>query len=221
MKALFELFSSLGIIGSPAGYLGSDSNVELPFDKLKSNPYQVILLDEFEKCDRAVQRLFMSVFDEGILTTSQGSIIDFSKSIMIATTNAGCTAKSKSIGFNSDNTSDTQLISELSDYFDVELINRFSQKYTFSEISRSVYRKIVENRLVSEIKVIKKLRPELNIDSLFSADELAKAADKIAADTYNVKSGARPAATAVSKFIDNKLLSYCTQRAKTYRLNQN
>lgn len=59
------------IIGSPAGYLGSDSNAELPFDKLKSNPYQVILLDEFEKCDRAVQRLFMSVFDEGILTTSQ------------------------------------------------------------------------------------------------------------------------------------------------------
>mgnify|MGYP005925643125 FL=1 len=106
MKALFDLFSSLGIIGSPAGYLGSDSNVELPFDKLKSNPYQVILLDKFEKCDRAVQRLFMSVFDEGILTT-------------------------------------------------------------------------------------------------------------------NVKSGARPAATAVSKFIDNKLLSYCTQRAKTYRLNQN
>lgn len=192
------------IIGSPAGYLGSDSNVELPFDKLKSNPYQVILLDEFEKCDRAVQRLFMSVFDEGILTTSQGSVIDFSKSIIIATTNASCTAKGRSIGFNSDSTSDTQLISDLSDYFDVELINRFSQKYTFSEI-----------------KVIKRLRPELNIDTLFSADELAKAVDKITADTYNVKSGARPAVTAVSKFIDSKLLSHFSRRTKTYRLNQN
>ena len=209
------------IIGSPAGYLGSDSNVELPFDKLKSNPYQVILLDEFEKCDRSVQRLFMSVFDEGILTTSQGNVIDFSKSIIIATTNAGCTAKSRSIGFNSDSTSETQLISDLSDYFDVELINRFSQKYTFSEISRPVYRKIVENRLVSEIKVIKKLRPELNIDSLFSADELAKAVDKITADTYNIKSGARPAITAVSKFIDSKLLSHFSRLAKTYRPNQN
>lgn len=192
------------IIGSPAGYLGSDSNVELPFDKLKSNPYQVILLDEFEKCDRAVQRLFMSVFDEGVLTTSQGSVIDFSKSIIIATTNASCTAKSRSIGFNSDSTSDTQLISDLSDYFDVELINRFSQKYTFSEI-----------------KVIKRLRPELNIDTLFSADELAKAVDKITADTYNIKSGARPAITAVSKFIDSKLLSHFSRMAKTYRLNQN
>ena len=60
---------------------------------------------------------------------------------------------------------------------------------------------------MSEIKVIKKLRPELNIDSLFSADELAKAVDQITADTYNIKSGARPAATAVSKFIDSKLLS--------------
>lgn len=205
------------IIGSPAGYLGSDSNVELPFDKLKSNPYQVILLDEFEKCDRSVQRLFMSVFDEGILTTSQGSVIDFSKSIIIATTNAGCTAKSRSIGFNSDSTSETQLISDLSDYFDVELINRFSQKYTFSEISRSVYRKIVEKRLASEIKVIKRLHPELNMDSLFSADELAKAVDKITADTYNIKSGARPAITAVSKFIDSKLLSHFSRMAKTYR----
>lgn len=107
-----------------------------------------------------------------------------------------------------------QFISELSNYFDVELINRFSQKYTFSEISRSVYRKIVENRLVSEIKVIKRLHPELNMDSLFSADELAKAVDKITADTYNIKSGARPAITAVSKFIDNKLLSHFSRMAK-------
>ena len=66
-----------------------------------------------------------------------------------------------------------QFISDLSDYFDVELINRFSQKYTFSEISKSVYRKIVEKRLASEIKVIKRLHPELNMDSLFSADEQA------------------------------------------------
>lgn len=84
-----------------------------------------------------------------------------------------------------------------------------------------MYRKIVENRLVSEIKVIKRLRPELNMDSLFSADELAKAADKITADTYNVKSGARPAVTAVSKFIDSKLLSHFSRMAKTYRPNQN
>lgn len=70
-----------------------------------------------------------------------------------------------------------------------------------------MYRKIVEKRLASEIKVIKRLHPELNMDSLFSADELAKAVDKITADTYNIKSGARPAITAVSKFIDSKLLS--------------
>lgn len=114
-----------------------------------------------------------------------------------------------------------QFISDLSNYFDVELINRFSQKYTFSEISRSVYRKIVEKRLASEIKVIKRLRTELNIDSLFSADELAKAVDKITADTYNIKSGARPAITAVSKFIDSKLLSHFSRMAKTYRPNQN
>lgn len=84
-----------------------------------------------------------------------------------------------------------------------------------------MYRKIVEKRLASEIKVIKRLHPELNMNSLFSADELAKAVDQITADTYNIKSGARPAITAVSKFIDSKLLSHFSRMAKTYRLNQN
>ena len=58
------------------------------------------------------------------------------------------------------------------------------------------------------------------MDSLFSADELAKAVDQITADTYNIKSGARPAITAVSKFIDSKLLSHFSRMAKTYRPNQ-
>ena len=84
-----------------------------------------------------------------------------------------------------------------------------------------MYRQIVEKRLASEIKVIKRLHPELNMDTLFSADELAQAIDKITADTYNIKSGARPAITAVSKFIDSKLLSHFSRRTKTYRLNQN
>lgn len=194
------------IIGSPVGYTGSDSSAELPFDKLNSNPYQVILLDEFEKCDRSVQRLFLSVFDEGTLTTGLGNTIDFSKTIIIATTNAGCTAKGKCIGFNSVKTADKQSIGELSNYFDIELVNRFSHRYTFSEISMSVYRKIVEEKLNSELELIKKLRPELNIDSLFDDEELAEAVEHITAETYNAKMGARPALTAVNKFIDNKLL---------------
>lgn len=187
---------------------------------------RILFIDEIhmlfqEKAYRIVAQILKPALSRGKIkligatTTQEANLIDSDPAFCRRMT------KSRSIGFNSDSTSDTQLISDLSDYFDVELINRFSQKYTFSEISRSVYRKIVENRLVSEIKVIKRLRPELNIDTLFSADELAKAADKITADTYNVRSGARPAVTAVSKFIDSKLLSHFSRRTKTYRPNQN
>jgi ATP-dependent Clp protease ATP-binding subunit ClpA len=193
------------IIGSPAGYIGSDSNAELPFDALRSNPYQVILLDEFEKCDRAVQRLFMSVFDEGLLTANKGAAIDFSKAIIIATANAGCTSR-KPMGFTCGSSSEQLSSSELSDYFDIELVNRFAHRYTFSEISKDTYRKIVEDKLHSELLDIGKLRPELNIDSLFDADELSAAAEQITETTYDQKLGARPALTSVNSYIDDKLL---------------
>jgi ATPases with chaperone activity, ATP-binding subunit len=87
------------IIGSPAGYVGSDSNQELPFDCLESNPYQVILLDEFEKGNKSVQRLFMSAFEEGFIRTNRGKEIDFSKAIFILTTNAAHKSLSKPLGF--------------------------------------------------------------------------------------------------------------------------
>lgn len=87
------------IIGAPAGYIGSDSNTELPFDELESNPYAVILLDEFEKAHASVQRLFYTVFDEGNLTDNHGKVIDFSKAIIIATTNAGFQEIKHTMGF--------------------------------------------------------------------------------------------------------------------------
>ena len=135
------------IIGAPAGYVGYDDNAELPFDALESNPYQIILLDEFEKAHRSVQRLFMRAFDEGTITTSRGSTIDFTKAIIIATTNASHSAgSSKQIGFgNASETKATDLsvIDQLKQFFDAELINRFTHIYTFNAISKDVYKSIL------------------------------------------------------------------------------
>ena len=78
-------------------YIGSDSNKELPFDSLESNPHRVILLDEIEKSDKAVQRLFLSAIDEGYIKTAQGKVVDFSKAIIIATTNAARDTAGKSL----------------------------------------------------------------------------------------------------------------------------
>ena len=146
------------IIGSPAGYIGSDSKRELPFDILETNPYQIILLDEFEKSDKAVQRLFMSAFDEGYIKTSNGKTVDFSKSIIIATTNAGHTTKGDTIGFTkSEQNSSQATISDLSQFFDIELLNRFTKVLNFNPITKDLFKEILCDTYARRIKKIKEI----------------------------------------------------------------
>ena len=125
------------IIGAPVGYAGYDNDNEPPLDVLDTNPYPWILPDELEKCDRSVQRLFMSVFDEGVMKTNAGKVIDFSKAIIVATTNAGCISKHV-VGFDACNEKYKKSVKNLVGYFDVELLNRFSYIYTFNNISKAI-----------------------------------------------------------------------------------
>lgn len=189
------------IIGAPAGYVGYDGHGELPFDALESNPYQIILLDEFEKCSKAVQRLFMSAFDEGYIKTSKGKIIDFSKSIIIATTNAAHKGESKSLGFvaQSNNKSLKSTVGDLSNWFDVELLNRFNRIFTFHELSVDIYREIVVNKYRTEVARIRSTGRRISLPDDIPDDEL----DKLIKDTYVPAFGARPAANAVQEYIEN------------------
>lgn len=187
------------IIGSSAGYVGYDSKAELPFDCLESNPYQVILLDEFEKCDPAVQRLFMSVFDEGSLTTSKGKVIDFSKAIIFATTNAGQTNHKKaSIGFTDEKTSaDDVDLSSLSNWFDLELLNRFTRIFTFNDISRETYIEVLRDIYKRESTRIMAEHPRISLPSI-NDDTLNELADK----SYKRAFGARPAERTIRDYIE-------------------
>ncbi|MCR5673651.1 MAG: AAA family ATPase [Lachnospiraceae bacterium] len=195
------------IIGAPAGYTGSESNRELPFDALDTNPYQVILLDEFEKCDRSVQRLFMSAFDEGVMVTNSGKEIDFSKTVIIATTNAGCTDKTGNLGFAMEDKDDALSVADLSGSFDTELINRFSHKYTFHGISRSVYEQVIKDCLEEEISEIKAERAGNKILKKLKSVITDETVERLCDRSYNAKLGARPAKTAVQEFIDEMVLS--------------
>lgn len=194
------------IIGAPAGYVGCD-NGELPFDVLDTNPYQLILLDEFEKACRPVQRLFMSVFDEGILKTSRGKMIDFSKSIVIATTNAGYTKNTKPMGFAPDEKFNNKLsVVLLSQYFDVELINRFEIIYTFNSISENIYAEILKCTYQSEVTRLKKhfnkVEQIKELKEELSEDEVRE----LVAKSYHSQLGARPVRKVVQKYIDNIIL---------------
>ncbi len=192
------------IIGAPAGYIGSDSKNELPFDILESNPYKLILLDEFEKADRAVQRLFMSAFDEGYIKTAKGAVVDFSKTIIIATTNAGHTTRqSDPIGFGAS-ASNTASVSELSQFFDTELLNRFTKICNFNPITEDLFKEIAQSVYARDIARIKSahssyanILPDTIDDSVL--DELVKT-------NYIKQFGARPVKRMIQKYIEDTVM---------------
>lgn len=196
------------IIGSPPGYVGSDSHAELPFDALETNPYQVILLDEIEKGDRSVQRLFMSAFDEGYIQTATGKTVDFSKAIIFATTNAAHSAGSKNAcGFTQSESKPSQadLAGELSHWFDAEFLNRFKIILTLSKIDKATYTEILQDKYARELE---RLRAESHpvadvLPDKIPADELKR----LAAETYIPAFGARPAQRCIRTWIEEQALA--------------
>lgn len=191
------------IIGSPRGYIGSDSNEELPFDILATNPYQVILLDEFEKCHPSVKSLFMQVFDKGELKTNRGKAIDFSKSIIIATTNAGDNGIVNTIGFNrTDERNIQEQVSSLEEYFDPALLGRFDYLLRFNQISKNIYKEILSSTYENKIKKIKENQPHLTIEDTLTEEEINNLADK----SFVANLGARPAKKTVENYIEEKVM---------------
>ena len=185
------------IIGSPAGYVGSDSHQELPFDSLESNPYQVILLDEFEKADPAVQRLFMRVLDEGKLQLANNHVIDFSKTIIFATTNASHTRTSMStIGFEGSNAKPSD---KLKNDFDTELLNRFSRIVEFNSIDKESFKNIMQEEYDKLYPKLSKIT--INAKAKLSTEILDSLADKY----YDASFGARPVKHALESYVQSLL----------------
>lgn len=185
------------IIGSPAGYVGSDSHQELPFDSLESNPYQVILLDEFEKADPAVQRLFMRVLDEGKLQLANNHVIDFSKTVIFATTNASHTRTSmNTIGFEGSNAKPSD---KLKNDFDTELLNRFSRIVEFNSIDKESFKHIMQEEYAKLYPKLSKIT--INAKAKLSTEILDSLADKY----YDASFGARPVKHALESYVQSLL----------------
>ncbi|MFJ2662560.1 AAA family ATPase [Arthrobacter koreensis] len=201
------------IIGSPAGYVGSTSDAELPFDCLESNPYRVVLLDELEKGDKSVQRLFMSALDEGYIRTSRGKVVDFSKAIVIATTNAAKEVTTKKVvGFGNQTAPTTgSLVKALGEHFDAEFLGRFTQIVGFNPLTAAVYSDILQSTYVRERELILENQPRRAsaLPAAIPNDEL----DEMVRDTYLEAQGARPAGRAARRFIEDTLLAAMLQPA--------
>jgi ATP-dependent Clp protease ATP-binding subunit ClpA len=197
------------LIGSGPGYVGSDSDKELPFDTLESNPYRVILLDELEKAHRVIHRLFLTALDEGWMRMANGKVVDFSKTIIIATTNAGSEALNKNpTGFviteGPRRLTRQALTKVLQEHFDPEFLGRFSKVIAFAPLSRETYEEILVASYDRERERIVESDPATakHIPAPIDPDVLAQTVQ----DTYLADQGARPAEQAARLLIEDAVI---------------
>lgn len=193
------------IIGSPQGYVGSTWDNELPFDGLASNPYRVVLLDEFEKAHPSVQRLFMSALEDGYFKTNLSVTVSFDHAIVIATTNANhSTGKRSAIGFEAgDDVPDPAAqIDGLTGWFDSELLNRFDVVTTFNAIGRDTYAEILAADWQREAARVNGVNANAVLPDELDEGDLWRLVD----ESYVPAFGARPAHRAVTSEIERILL---------------
>ena len=130
------------IIGSPPGYVGyQDHNYVL--ERVKQNPYSVILLDEIEKANSSVLKLFLQVFDDGYMTSSTGEVVDFSNTTIFMTSNLG--TNQQAIGFSDRKVEGIQ--NKLKEFLGVELMNRIDGVFFFQDITEKNIEKIIRMKL--------------------------------------------------------------------------
>lgn len=196
-------FSAL--TGSSPGYVGYDSHQERPLDALLSNPHQVIVLDELEKAHPTIHAKFLSALDTGVFDYSDGTVVDMSKAIIVATTNAAKKELSTtgSFGFARGDEPSTandpdKLTHTLSQHFATEFLGRFNLLIGFSPLSRQVYGDIINDAY---------LRAWADVDARYHQylpDQLPDDDHQHLVDTtYQAHLGARPARRAVSTYIEN------------------
>lgn len=196
------------LIGSSRGYIGSDSAQPLPLDGLKSNPFQIVLLDEFEKAAPDVQRIFMQALDEGEIQYNDGSTVDFSHAIVIATTNAG-TSKLDTpvIGFDpASHISHSELSKVLTESFPPELLNRFEYVVSFDRITKEEYQKVLAIKYRQLRDIIMTHRPEYKIIPE-TVDTNTNFIKELADQTYDEMKNARPAERTIRHFLEDAFLN--------------
>ena len=209
MNELSESHHTARLIGAPAGYVGYDSMQELPLDPLKTNPYRVILLDEFEKAHREVRRLFMSALDEGYMKTARGERIRFDKAIIIATTNEGFSNKKEPVvGFGQQIVKESNLnatLDRFGDTFEPEILNRFQNNIVgFNDITKEVYATILQNVYKKRLEYIATKKPKYR--KRF-ADELDETTLQTLVDQSYVKEfNARPSQATIDNYIESQII---------------
>ena len=184
------------LIGTTAGYVGYDDNSNTLTERVRRNPYSIVLLDEIEKADPQVITLLLQVLDDGRLTDGHGNTVNFKNTVIIATSNAG-------FGYEANLTEDAdkpELMDRLKPYFRPEFLNRFNAVIEFSHLSKEDLSKIVDLMLVDVNKTLSKKEIDLAVSDA--------AKEYMTEEGYDEVMGVRPLRRVVEQQIRDKVTDF-------------
>ncbi|BAW17761.1 AAA family ATPase [Streptococcus intermedius] len=184
------------LIGTTAGYVGYDDNSNTLTERVRRNPYSIILLDEIEKADPQVITLLLQVLDDGRLTDGQGNTVNFKNTVIIATSNAGFGYES----FTGDEEKDRKIIDRLKPYFRPEFLNRFNAVIEFSHLGKEDLAEIVDLMLDEVNQTLAKK------DIMLTVTDAAK--HYLAEEGYDEVMGVRPLRRVIEQQIRDKVTDY-------------
>ena len=200
MSEYMEKHSVAKLVGAPPGYVGYDEAGQLT-EKVRRNPYSLILLDEVEKAHPDVMHMFLQVLDDGRLTDGQGRTVSFKDAIIIMTSNAGTGKAEASVGFGAAREGRTNsVLGELGNFFSPEFMNRFDGIIEFKALSKESLLQIVDLMLDDVNK-------RLSSNSIH-LDVTDKVKEKLVDLGYDPKMGARPLRRTIQDYIEDAITDY-------------
>ncbi|KQL45742.1 Clp protease ClpX [Brevibacillus choshinensis] len=194
MSEYMEKHSVSKLIGSPPGYVGHEEAGQLT-ERVRRNPYSIILLDEIEKAHPDVQNMFLQILEDGRLTDSQGRTVAFKDTVIIATSNAGVSERKISVGFGAKTPEPMSVLDSLGAFFRPEFLNRFDGIIAFNQLQKEDLVKIVDVLLQDVVGNLKDQGMEMSI-----SDE-AKAV--LAEKGYHPAFGVRPLRRVIQLYIED------------------
>ncbi len=197
MSEYMESHSTSKLIGSPPGYVGYDDAGQLT-EKVKRNPYSIVLLDEIEKAHPDVFNILLQVLDDGRLTDNQGNTVSFENTIIIMTSNAGSNLNTNSIGFGGTNIGNkNKILDALKTSFRPEFLNRVDEIVVFESLNKEQLLQIVDLMLQDTKKALD--------DKDISLDITKEAKEFLLEKGTDLKYGARPLRRAIQRYIEDEL----------------
>ena len=201
MSEFMEQYSVSKLIGSAPGYVGYEEAGQLT-ERVRHNPYSLILLDEVEKAHPDVLNLFLQILDDGRLTDSQGRTVSFKDTIIIMTSNAGQGIKTASVGFTAENNKNEaeETRKVMSQYFKPEFLNRFDDIIQFHPLSKDNLLQIVNLLLDKTNAMVSDQGLHIKVTDA--------AKNKLVEEGYDPEMGARPLRRVVQEEIEDKVADY-------------